>query len=35
VQAGRARLAAPPLETTPTVMTAGTEEDGFFDQDRS
>jgi len=35
VQAGRARLAAPPLETTPVVEAAGTEEDGFFDQDRS
>src|SRR5271156_1065440 len=35
VQAGRARLAAPPLETTPTVEATGTEEDGFFDQDKS
>ena len=35
VQAGRARLAAPPLETTPTVEASGTEEDGFFDQDQS
>jgi hypothetical protein len=35
VQAGRARLAAPTLETTPVVDTAGTEEDGFFDQDQS
>jgi cell division septum initiation protein DivIVA len=35
VQAGRARLAAPSLDTTPVVDTAGTEEDGFFDQDQS
>jgi hypothetical protein len=35
VQAGRARLAAPPLETTPVAAAAGMEEDGFFDQDRS
>ena len=35
VQAGRARLAAPSVDTTPVVDTAGTEEDGFFDQDQS
>jgi hypothetical protein len=35
VQAGRARLAAPLLETTPVDDAPGTEEDGFFDQDKS
>ena len=30
-----ARLAAAPVETESTVATAGTEEDGFFDQDLS
>jgi cell division septum initiation protein DivIVA len=35
VQAGRARLAAPTLDTTPVATAAGTEEDGFFDQDQS
>jgi cell division septum initiation protein DivIVA len=35
VQAGRARLAAPPLETKTDEEGAGTEEDGFFDQDQA
>jgi F0F1-type ATP synthase membrane subunit b/b' len=35
VQAGRARLAAPSVDTSPVVDAARTEEDGFFDQDRS
>ncbi len=35
VHAGRAKLAAPPLDTGPVDDAAGTEEDGFFDQDQS
>ena len=35
VQAGRARLAAPSVDTSPVVDVPRTEEDGFFDQDRS
>jgi len=35
VQAGRTRLAAPSVDTSPVVDAPRTEEDGFFDQDRS
>jgi len=35
VQAGRARLAAPLVETTTEDEGPGTEEDGFFDQDQT
>ena len=35
VQAGRARLAAPLVEAAADDEGAGTEEDGFFDQDQS
>jgi hypothetical protein len=35
VQSGRAKLAAAPVETVPEAEDAGSEEDGFFDQDVS
>ena len=35
VQAGRAKLAAPLVEAATDAEAAGTEEDGFFDQDQS
>jgi len=35
VQAGRAKLAAPSLDTAAVDVAPGTEEDGFFDQDQS
>jgi hypothetical protein len=35
VQAGRAKLAAPPLDTAPADEPGRTEEDGFFDQDQA
>jgi cell division septum initiation protein DivIVA len=35
VHSGRAKLAAAPVEADSTETAAGTEEDGFFDQDVS